>query len=220
MRAQFTFYRSFWDAIKELPAKDRTALLSAICEYALDGKEPTLTGIQRSIFTLIKPTLDTSARKADSGRLGGSKREANGKQTGSKPEANAKQTAREKEREVEKEGEREIEIENECSPPIAPKGAFDVFWAEYPKKVGKEAARKAFAKVKVPIETLTAAIQRQKGSDQWTRDNGQYIPNPATWLNQGRWEDELTPSATKVSLDYGDRSANIERMRKMLEDAE
>ena len=72
--------------------------------------------------------------------------------------------------------------------------AFDVFWNAYPKKVGKEAARKAFAKVKVPVETLTAAIQRQKGSDQWSRDNGQYIPNPATWLNQGRWEDELAPA--------------------------
>lgn len=121
MRAQFTFYRSFWDALKDLPAKDRTALLSAICEYALDEKEPSLTGIQRSIFTLIKPTLDTSARKADSGRLGGSKREANAKQSASKEEAKQKQNAREKEVEREGEDEGEKEVENECSiPPVPP----------------------------------------------------------------------------------------------------
>lgn len=108
-RGQFTFYRSFWEAIKELPPKDRNALLNAICAYALDGEEPKLTGIQMSIFILIRPTLDTSARKAESGRLGGSKPEANEKQTGSKTEANRKQTAREKEGEGEKEKEKENE---------------------------------------------------------------------------------------------------------------
>ena len=68
-------------------------------------------------------------------------------------------------------------------------GSFDLFWKEYPRKVGKEAARKAFAKIKVPVETLIDAIAKQKQSDQWKRG---YIPNPATWLNQGRWEDDLS----------------------------
>ena len=77
-------------------------------------------------------------------------------------------------------------------------GAFDRFWSAYPKKVGKEAARKAFAKVKAPIDILIAAIEQQKTSRQWTKDNGQYIPNPATWLNQGRWEDEGYTPAKKV----------------------
>ena len=70
-------------------------------------------------------------------------------------------------------------------------GAFDRFWAEYPKKVGKGQAQKAFSKISVPVETLIEAVQRQKNSVQWQKDGGQYIPNPATWLNQGRWEDEL-----------------------------
>ena len=50
---------------------------------------------------------------------------------------------------------------------------------------------KAFSKVKVPVESLVSAIERQKCSLQWSRDNGQYIPNPSTWLNQGRWDDEM-----------------------------
>jgi hypothetical protein len=76
---------------------------------------------------------------------------------------------------------------------------FAEFWKAYPKKVGKEAARKAFMKVKPSadlLQRMLEAIKEQKASDQWKRDNGQYIPNPATWLNQGRWEDEATEIET------------------------
>ena len=69
-------------------------------------------------------------------------------------------------------------------------GKFDMFWSVYPKKVGKEAARKAFKKVKVNINVILSAVEEQKYCEQWLKDGGQYIPNPATWLNQGRWEDE------------------------------
>lgn len=83
--------------------------------------------------------------------------------------------------------DKEIEIrdrDNTLSP-------FERWWASYPKKVGKEAARKAFAKVKIDVETLIAAVMKQRESDQWKRESGRYIPNPATWLNQGRWNDEV-----------------------------
>jgi hypothetical protein len=70
---------------------------------------------------------------------------------------------------------------------------FTSFWMSYPKKIGKQAAQKAFQKVKSPKATLAkilASLEWQKTSDQWTKDDGKYIPNPATYLNQGRWEDE------------------------------
>lgn len=114
-RAQFTFYRSYYEAIRALPKKDQTAVLLAVCAYALDNKEPNLSGTAKAVFTLIRPTLDTSRRKSQSGKKGGengSKTEANGKQSGSKTEAKRKQTASEKEGEIEK--EKEVEIENEC----------------------------------------------------------------------------------------------------------
>ena len=38
---------------------------------------------------------------------------------------------------------------------------------------------------------MLSAIDTQKKSDQWKKDGGQFIPNPATWLNQRRWEDEV-----------------------------
>ena len=70
---------------------------------------------------------------------------------------------------------------------------FEVFWKAYPRKESKAQARKSFAKVTVPLETLLQALETQKKSNQWNRDNGQYIPYASTWLNQRRWEDE-TPA--------------------------
>ncbi len=84
-------------------------------------------------------------------------------------------------------------------PPISPKGDDDVeelfnrFWQAYPKHKAKQTALKAFKKLNVDeslLEIMLKAIEQQKQSPQWQRDNGQYIPYPATWLNQRRWEDE------------------------------
>ena len=71
--------------------------------------------------------------------------------------------------------------------------AFLAFWAEYPKKVGKAEAFKRFCKLKLDRADTTdiiSALKWQKGCAQWQRDGGRYIPNPATYLNQKRWEDE------------------------------
>ena len=98
--------------------------------------------------------------------------------------------------------EQEQEQEQEQKPPPTPHGGrvhsfpagFDRFWEAYPRKVGKDAAAKAFAKRK-PDEALIGrmlqALAVQKASEAWSKDRGQYVPNPATWLNQGRWMDEV-----------------------------
>ena len=75
------------------------------------------------------------------------------------------------------------------------KTSFDLFWEAYPRKIGKQAAAKAFAKVKVPVEQLIAAVEAQKRSKDWQKDGGQFIPHPTTWLNQGRWDDEVDAAA-------------------------
>ncbi len=71
---------------------------------------------------------------------------------------------------------------------------FDAFWKAYPKKIGKGAARTAWKKCKPPIQIVLDALSVQARSDQWCKDHGQFIPNPSTWINQGRWEDELPSS--------------------------
>lgn len=69
--------------------------------------------------------------------------------------------------------------------------AFAQFWKAYPKKKDKGHAEKAFSKVNVPVDVLISAIEKQKKSADWIKENGKYIPNPATWLNGKRWEDEV-----------------------------
>lgn len=67
---------------------------------------------------------------------------------------------------------------------------FETFWHTYPKKVGKDAALKSWSKAKPLLDDVLNALYWQKDSEQWKRENGKYIPNPSTYLNQGRWKDE------------------------------
>lgn len=71
--------------------------------------------------------------------------------------------------------------------------SFDAFWALYPNKASKEAARKAWAKIN-PNERLQVsifeAVRRAATSRDWLKDEGQFVPHGATWLNGKRWEDD------------------------------
>lgn len=117
-RTQFTFYESFFKAISRIKKKqDRADAYDMICAYALYQKEPDLDTASDAVaiaFELLRPVLDKAKERAESGKKGGSKPEANDKQNESKPEANAKQgkaaSKKEKEKEIEKENE--IEIDN------------------------------------------------------------------------------------------------------------
>jgi hypothetical protein len=64
------------------------------------------------------------------------------------------------------------------------------FWSWYPKKVGKDAAYKAWIKLKPDYDLVINALLWQRETKQWQAEDGKYIPNPATYLNQGRWQDE------------------------------
>ncbi len=95
-RKSFIFYRSFYEAIKDLPRDIQGEVYTAIMEYGLNGiTTENLKPVARSIFTLIKPQLDANEAKRSNGSKGGKKAtepQANGKQTTSKPQANGKQT--------------------------------------------------------------------------------------------------------------------------------
>lgn len=76
--------------------------------------------------------------------------------------------------------------------------SFLKFWAEYPRKAKKPDAARAFAKI-APGEALLAAIlaalSSLRRSDDWLKNNGSFVPYPASWLNQRRWE-EVGPAPT------------------------
>ena len=96
--------------------------------------------------------------------------------------------------------------------------AFEKFWSAYPRKEGKQKARSAFEKVTVSLDVLLIALDAQKKSSQWTKDNGQFIPHAATWLNGKRWEDQL--SVDRAGYVNGQRQLDndeIEAIRRMMD---
>lgn len=104
------------------------------------------------------------------------KEEANNKQTASK----AQQRNTEKER---KQREKREEIER----------LFTQFWQKYPNKKAKKKAYDAFYKLlpdNMLLEKMIDAIEKQAQSEGWRKENGRFIPYPASWLLGRRWEDE------------------------------
>ena len=101
---------------------------------------------------------------------------------------------------IDKSGEtfNRIDKKRDNNTPKAPTGGdgdvmFERFWHLYPRKTNKQAARRAWNKLKPDLllcSQMSQALKRQIASEQWLRDGGRYIPHPSTWLNGRRWEDE------------------------------
>ena len=56
---------------------------------------------------------------------------------------------------------------------------------------------------------MLSAIEAQKKSEQWTRDNGQFIPYPSTWLNRGQWDDVIDNMSTAINSQENDDISDI-----------
>lgn len=94
---------------------------------------------------------------------------------------------------------RDPKEESDVADPSLQEKRFNEFWTAYPKKVGKKAAWAAWKKVKPDAELfdkIMTSISKAKATEQWQRENGRFIPNPTTWLNQGRWDDEYEEGPT------------------------
>lgn len=99
MRDSFVFYRSFFEALQDVPIEERACIYDAICAYSLNDIEPKLTGMQLAIFKLIRPNIDSNKRKyengkkgASFGKKGGRPKKDNPSQTPTKPQDNPSQT--------------------------------------------------------------------------------------------------------------------------------
>lgn len=230
----------FLEEMDGLSDEEYGRLIRGMQRYSMTGEEPELEGTERLFWKRCRNTIDRyaasydnlCAARAESGKKGGRPKNqlvSDGNQnnqmvSGEKQnnllvfeESKAKQNnLSETKSETKTETKTKTNTETNI-PPKPPKGRTDAefaeFWSAYPTKVGKQPARKAFDKVKVPVKTLVDAIERQKCSSQWSKDGGQYIPNPATWLNQQRWEDILPEAEKPSGMDTDpDQIAAIRRM--------
>lgn len=92
---------------------------------------------------------------------------------------------------------------------------FMTFWNAYPRKEKKQMALKAWQKVAPDQELQVKIMQslaKHSKSDQWTKDGGQFIPHPTTWLNQARWEDELPQPKDRSNGNPSEYFRTIERV--------
>lgn len=107
------------------------------------------------------------------------------------------------------------------TPPVSPKGkvgGFSIFWETYPKKKAKQEAEKAWKKLNPSEELLRIilrAIGRQKQTEQWQKEKGKYIPYPATWLNNHRWEDETEAESENQFGTHPASAEEIEHLEKL-----
>lgn len=230
----FFLYLDQYQPISRMSLEQKGALLEAMFAYNA-GEEVIFSdplvemafGFFRQTFERDKQRYEDKCAKM---RENAAKRQlvAEGSKSN---QLHAEDTKSTQQQEQKQEQKQEINKDNTPLPPqgeLVTVSNFDRFWAAYPKKVGKNAAIRAWQKVKGKprIDELVSAVEQQKTWPQWQRDNGQYIPNPATWLNQGRWSDEPPQAAQNGSNgDYADaeQAAAAERVRarrEMLKAAE
>lgn len=198
-------FTDFADAMEELGDAERGRLFTAMLKYAETGAAPDFRGNERFIWPVAKLQIDrtveeynrTAEVRRECGKLGGRPKKPNGSLENQKNQKVFEKSKKTYDKDKDKDKDN---IPSGNNTPHTPQGGrFAEFWAQYPKKVGKGAAEKAFERIKPDKQTfdrMMDAISAQKRSRQWTESNGQYIPNPATWLNQRRWEDELPQGET------------------------
>ena len=129
MRDGFVFYRSFREAIRELPEEERLKCYEVILDYALDEVVPNEVGISSAIFKLIKPQIDANNKRYENGKKGGRGNQTETKpkpkqnQTETKPKPNANQeatNAEPKEKEKEKDKVKVKDKDSSSMPPLPP----------------------------------------------------------------------------------------------------
>lgn len=234
MLAYFKAYADFDALTVEITDAEKANLLLMAYRYATTGAEPVFVGNDRFYWAMMKAQIDRDQdsydKKVSAGKEGGdAKAKASTSKQSLADASTEKQTLADastaeqnlapfknktKEQDQEQEQDQDVGTVARAS---AIDRRFAAFWAAYPKKVGKQDALRAFARLKVgedQLGAMLAAIEQQRASPQWAKDGGQYIPNPATWLRQGRWEDEPL-SASPPQSDAARLLAMAERYAEM-----
>lgn len=200
-RSFLKIYFDFDEKTDELTDNEKGRLLLAMLRYAMTAQKPVLTGNERFLFSAFKSEIDrdiaTYNAKIANGNLGG--RPAMEKPNGT--ENNLTEPNETEHNLNAKKKNKEQEVRNRVSKETqnAREEMFEQFWVIYPRHTNKKAALQAFLRVNPDdalMQVILAAIEKQRQSAQWTKDGGQFIPHPATWLNGRRWEDEMPSGAS------------------------
>ena len=176
MRDSVVFYRSFVDAIRDLPGDQFKACALAILDYGLDGIEPEGIGIEKTVFCMARPQIDANNRRYENGSKGGRPKT---KPNLDKTKPNLDETKPEpKEKDNVKENVKEKDNTYSC--------AFEALWAAYPRKKEKANAYKCY-KARLADgfseDELMTAVKRYADECKARRTEARYIKLGATFLS-------------------------------------
>lgn len=224
MEMQIKVYADFEDCLLGLGDAERGRLFTAMLRYARHRELPDLRGNERLIWQVAKSKIDQDldaynrmCERNKRNRAAATRRDQSSPLATTRDESSPVVTSRHQSSRLEEKEKNQKKKNQTLS--ITPSCGFNEFWKEYPKKVSKQEAIKAFNKLSpdtILLDKILKALSTQKRSSDWTRDNGQYIPHPATWLNQRRWEDE----GTQIEPQEEDRYANLRRLYTMFAEEE
>ena len=95
---------------------------------------------------------------------------------------------------------------------------FSKFYSVYPRRVGKEAAKRAFVKASKRVNPEVIVSAAEKLSRDPNLPEKQFIPHPATWLNRDGWEDEPYPASNSRKTNSQRNIENLREKMKLLEE--
>lgn len=191
----FCCFHAYRKKLESLSDSEKGRLWDALMIYSETGERAKFNGREAIAFDFIAADIDAAKEKyAKKCRTNKQNREKGTSTTvddRARPSTNNDETHQTK---------------NKNIPPLTPQGElFGRFWAAYPKKVGKANCERWFARHKVDEKTLQAMLDSlayMKTTEQWQKEGGQYIPNPQTWLNGRRWEDESAKPPQREKVNY------------------
>ena len=202
----FCLYLDMLETFEDLTDEEAGLVIKSLLAYCNGQDVQPLTGGAKIVFGLLRRQFERDSESYENKRL---KLSENGKK-GGRPKANEtkenqllfseskKSQEEEKEEDKEKEKDKDKDKKKEKADALASK--FARFWSVYPRHEAKQTALRAFQKINPDeslLETMLSAIARFKETAQWQENGGQFIPHPATWLNQRRWEDEPLKAETR-----------------------
>ena len=205
------------EALDELDDAQLGRMIRAMTVYATTGQEPDFEKgtPERMLWKAMKQRVDAAIRMSEKQAANRKTKPNQNNQTEpekpeqtkpnqknqTEPEQTKPNPEPEPEPESESDAEPEADQERENARARAREVRFTRFWTAYPRHTSSTSARKAFARLDPDdhlLEVMLDAIRRQRASPQW-QDGTRFIPHPATWLNQKRWEDDIVTERPRPS---------------------